>query len=120
MFYNCCHIRYAGEPEDGAMLSRCRLRAGWWGAVFSWADGSLLCPAWEARHMADGYRRRRTVMGTAMAGKGKERGDHAMLAAARAYTRRGWRVVPVRPREKGVTLSGWQQLRLEEADLRRW
>lgn len=49
-------------------------------------------------------------MGTAMAGKGKER-DHAMLAAARAYTRRGWRVVPVRPREKGVTLSGWQQLR---------
>jgi hypothetical protein len=55
-----------------------------------------------------------------MAGKDKERGDNAMLAAARAYTRQGWRVVPVRPREKGVTLSGWQQLRLEETDLPRW
>ena len=50
----------------------------------------------------------------------REQGEHAMLAAARGYTRRGWRVVPVRPGEKGVSLSGWQHLRLEESDLPRW
>ena len=43
-----------------------------------------------------------------------------LLLAAQCYTRRGWRVVPVRPGEKGVTLPGWQKLRLDEGDLPRW
>src|SRR6185437_10686962 len=65
--------------------------------------------------------RRRTTMGTARRkARDGEQGENAMLAAARDYTRRGWRVVPVRPGGKGVTLSGWQHLRLAEKDLPRW
>ena len=50
----------------------------------------------------------------------KDDGNEGMLAAARAYTRRGWRVVPVRRGEKGVTLARWTELRLGEDDLPRW
>src|SRR6478672_3789849 len=61
-----------------------------------------------------------TTTGTTTGGGHGEDKDPPMLAAARMYTRRGWRVVPVRPREKGVTLSGWQQMRLNEDDLPKW
>lgn len=50
----------------------------------------------------------------------KDDGSDGMLAAARAYTRRGWRVAPVRRGEKGVTLARWTELRLDEDDLPRW
>jgi AAA domain-containing protein/bifunctional DNA primase/polymerase-like protein len=50
----------------------------------------------------------------------RENGASAVLAAARAYTRRGWRVVPVRPGEKGVAIVRWQQMRLAEDDLHKW
>ncbi len=60
-----------------------------------------------------------TMRTTTGGGHGEDE-ETPMLAAARMYTQRGWRVVPVRPREKGVTLSGWQQLRLKESDLPRW
>src|SRR6185437_2143336 len=65
-------------------------------------------------------------MGEAMSGRERTENtrstgeDSPMLAAARAYTRRGWRVVPVRLGEKGVTLSGWQHMRLDEDDLLNW
>ena len=39
------------------------------------------------------------------------------LEAAAAYTRRGWRVVPIAAGAKGPTLKGWPALRLEERDL---
>lgn len=39
------------------------------------------------------------------------------LEAAVAYTRRGWRVVPIAAGAKGPTLRGWPALRLEEHDL---
>ena len=51
---------------------------------------------------------------------GAVQGDSPLLAAARAYTRRGWWVVPVRLGEKGVTLHGWQHMRLGEGDLHNW
>ena len=51
---------------------------------------------------------------------GAVQGDSPLLAAARAYTRRGWWVVPVRLGEKGVTLSGWQNMRLGEDELGNW
>jgi len=38
----------------------------------------------------------------------------AALAGARAYTRRGWRVIPVPFRSKKPGLRGWQKLRLDE------
>ncbi|HKW22989.1 MAG TPA: bifunctional DNA primase/polymerase, partial [Ktedonobacterales bacterium] len=53
-------------------------------------------------------------MGTAV---NKEEG---MLEAARAYTRRGWRVVPVRPGEKSVAIVRWPEMRLDEDDLPKW
>ena len=46
--------------------------------------------------------------------------EDGMLAAAIAYTRRGWRVAPVRWGGKGVTLARWTELRLDEDDLPRW
>ncbi len=58
-----------------------------------------------------------TTMGTARDG---EQGDNGILAAARAYTRRGWRVVPVRPGEKGVAIVRWPEMRLDEEDLPKW
>lgn len=39
------------------------------------------------------------------------------LDAAIAYTRRGWRVVPIAAGAKAPTLKGWPSLRLEEPDL---
>jgi AAA domain/Bifunctional DNA primase/polymerase, N-terminal len=39
------------------------------------------------------------------------------LAAARAYTRRGWRVTPLMAGGKAPTLAGWQQRRLGEEEL---
>ena len=50
----------------------------------------------------------------------EERLSNAVLLAARDYTRRGWRVVPVIPGQKGVALSGWQAMRLDEDDLPKW
>ncbi|MBI1367090.1 MAG: hypothetical protein GC162_00400 [Planctomycetes bacterium] len=41
----------------------------------------------------------------------------ASLNAAIGYTRRGWRVVPIPHRSKRPTATGWQQWRLDEADL---
>ncbi|HEY7342428.1 MAG TPA: AAA family ATPase [Ktedonobacterales bacterium] len=46
--------------------------------------------------------------------------EDGMLAAARAYTRRGWRVVPVRRGEKSVAIARWTELRIDEDDLPRW
>ncbi len=46
--------------------------------------------------------------------------DDETLAAARAYTRRGWRVVPVRPGEKSVAIVRWTEMRLDEDDLPKW
>lgn len=43
----------------------------------------------------------------------------ATLEAARRYVARGWRVVPIPPREKGPKLSGWTTLRLENGALDR-
>ena len=42
------------------------------------------------------------------------------LEAAREYVRRGWRVVPIPYRCKRPVLKGWEQLRLDEADLQRY
>ncbi len=42
------------------------------------------------------------------------------LEAAREYVRRGWRVVPIPFKQKRPVLKGWEQLRLEEADLHRY
>ncbi len=42
------------------------------------------------------------------------------LEAAREYVRRGWRVVPIPFRQKRPVLTGWEQLRLEEADLHQY
>lgn len=42
---------------------------------------------------------------------------HPTLESAIAYTRRGWRVIPVPFGEKSPRLGGWQRLRLTEADL---
>lgn len=39
------------------------------------------------------------------------------LEAAAAYTRRGWRVVPIAAGAKGPTHKGWPSLRLDEPDL---
>lgn len=39
------------------------------------------------------------------------------LEAAAAYTRRGWRVVPIAAGAKSPTLKGWPSLRLEEPEL---
>ncbi|HEU4784390.1 MAG TPA: bifunctional DNA primase/polymerase, partial [Ktedonobacterales bacterium] len=50
----------------------------------------------------------------------KDDGNDGMLAAARDYTRRGWRVVPVRRGGKEVMLAHWTELRLGEDDLPRW
>jgi bifunctional DNA primase/polymerase-like protein len=47
-------------------------------------------------------------------------GNDGMLAAARAYTRRGWRVVPVRPSEMSVAIVRWPEMRLDEGDLPKW
>ncbi len=46
--------------------------------------------------------------------------ENVALAAARDYTRRGWRVVPVIPGQKGVALTGWQAMRLDEDELPKW
>jgi putative DNA primase/helicase len=48
---------------------------------------------------------------------GREREQR--LAAARAYTRRGWQVTPLMPGGKAPTLAGWQQRRLGEEELAR-
>ena len=42
------------------------------------------------------------------------------LEAARAYLRRGWRVVPLRPGEKAPALAHWPDLRLEAGELPVW
>src|SRR5689334_21645555 len=70
---------------------------------------------------------RRGAARGARADRGADRGADerdgrkgALLSAAVAYTRRGWRVVPVRPGEKGVVASGWQHHRLEDKELPRW
>lgn len=39
------------------------------------------------------------------------------VAAARLYLQRGWRIVPIPPRQKSPRLSGWQNLRLTEDEL---
>lgn len=39
------------------------------------------------------------------------------LIAAREYLGRGWTVVPVLPRDKKITVKGWEKVRLTEADL---
>lgn len=39
------------------------------------------------------------------------------LEAATAYTRKGWKVVPVAPGAKGTHLAEWQSLRLTESEL---
>ena len=65
-------------------------------------------------------------MGTIGTATGGEDRSHAgdeetlVLVAARAYTRRGWRVVPVRPGEKGVAIVQWQRMRLDEDALPQW
>jgi AAA domain-containing protein/bifunctional DNA primase/polymerase-like protein len=43
-----------------------------------------------------------------------------VLAAARAYLRRGWRVVPLRPGEKAPAAPHWPDLRLTEGELPVW
>ncbi len=43
--------------------------------------------------------------------------DRSVLAAATAYTRRGWRVLPVGYRSKKITARGWQRWRLELEEL---
>lgn len=40
-----------------------------------------------------------------------------VVSAARDYLARGWAVIPVPFRSKAPTLTGWQRLRLQEADL---
>ncbi|NLG84125.1 MAG: hypothetical protein GX493_05875 [Firmicutes bacterium] len=40
-----------------------------------------------------------------------------ILETARGYLARGWRVIPVPLKEKGLTEQGWQKLRLTEEDL---
>src|SRR4051794_35149778 len=42
-----------------------------------------------------------------------------VLEAARAYTARNWRVIPVPYRGKNPGFRGWQQARLSEANLPR-
>jgi uncharacterized protein len=59
-------------------------------------------------------------MGAAVDKEDEKDEKDGMLAAARGYTRRGWRVAPVRRGEKGVTLARWTELRLDEDDLPRW
>jgi hypothetical protein len=49
----------------------------------------------------------------------EERAPSAALEAALDYRARGWRVVPVAHGEKRPVGSGWQNLRLEEDDIRR-
>ena len=63
------------------------------------------------------------TMGTATGGEDRghaEDEETLVLVAARAYTRRGWRVVPVRPGEKGVAIVQWQRMRLDEDELPQW
>jgi hypothetical protein len=55
---------------------------------------------------------------TAGVWEGKQ--EHPVLAAARAYTRRGWRVVPLKADSKKATIERWPDLRLEEDDLARY
>src|SRR5215469_12680089 len=43
-----------------------------------------------------------------------------LLAAARDYFRRGWRVIPIPASEKGPRIPGWQKLNLETDDLPRY
>jgi hypothetical protein len=50
----------------------------------------------------------------------EEEPENSALAAARDYTRRGWRVVPVVPGQKGVAIVRWQEMRLEEDELPKW
>ena len=54
------------------------------------------------------------------ANSGANSGASAILVAARGYTRRGWRVVPVQPGAKGVTINAWQRMRLDEHELPQW
>lgn len=44
----------------------------------------------------------------------------AALVAARRYTRRGWRVIPIPFKSKAPRLKGWQKLRLTEKELPKW
>ncbi len=46
-------------------------------------------------------------------------GEGERLAAARDYTRRGWRVTPLMPGGKAPTLAGWQRRWLGEDELAR-
>ncbi len=46
--------------------------------------------------------------------------EAALLVAARAYTRRGWRVVPLLAGEKTPAVAGWTHLWLPEHELPRW
>ncbi|HST88524.1 MAG TPA: bifunctional DNA primase/polymerase, partial [Ktedonobacterales bacterium] len=43
-----------------------------------------------------------------------------VLEAARAYLRRGWRVVPLRPGEKAPALAHWPDLRLDAGEVPIW
>jgi AAA domain/Bifunctional DNA primase/polymerase, N-terminal len=47
----------------------------------------------------------------------ESRREHPVLAAARAYRRRGWAVVPLKPRDKVAFSDDWPQLRLTEEQL---
>jgi hypothetical protein len=40
-----------------------------------------------------------------------------VLKIAKKYTKWGWRVVPVPPKEKGPRLKGWQKLRLDQSEI---
>ncbi len=53
------------------------------------------------------------------AGVRESKQEHPVLAAARAYTQRGWRVVPLVPGAKKPIRDDWPDLRLEENDLAR-
>lgn len=41
-------------------------------------------------------------------------------AAARQYLRRGWRVIPIPPGQKGAAIKDWPNLRLSEGDIPRY
>ena len=48
------------------------------------------------------------------------RTSSAVLIAVQHYTRQGWQPVPIPHGEKGPRLKGWQDLRLEDADLAKY